>query len=652
MTIARKLAAGLVAALFATLVPTLALAQEATSEDDVLQRYELATESLANAAAALPADAVEARTALDRAFSALLTLSRGDSSALSDSLDRVFELARTAIDNRSATNLAVQTQVLRGGFQRLLFEAALTAAVEGRTDLARARLLELARDLELGAARIEQLEALTESGPIRQVLEAGVAEQVVARLEALAAAAPPTDRDATYLLLARAYADYLLVQDSGRLDPASNQRFVDAAHALVDGDDERYLASLGALVDDLAELRDAADAGAPPREGLLAGESVVADLDGDESEQGVSEAPTDDQAEPAEATEGATEGVESTAEDAETADADGADAAPVPSEVDLEALRAEIEAELSETIAAELEAEREARAIEELARELTALGVSESERGQLAGRLHRAGVASIASLERELASLAISVEGQVLLGRNELARATLERMERLYGPAPSSPDGINLAAIVVRVDPAADARMRETFDRLEQAPMLRSSDATLLAAEVASLSESMRGAALDSYQASIVTVAGWWSGWIRPAVMIALALLALLPLRLLSLAFGRGNRNWRLIRSSLFLLLLPLFVEGILGVLALLAEPVGIPSLAYLGIASVFANEATQFAWAVVMLLAVLFAAFGFYGICVQFGVLGRRRDATATTTTSTRVATKDETLVDWDDEF
>jgi hypothetical protein len=318
----------------------------------------------------------------------------------------------------------------------------------------------------------------------------------------------------------------------------------------------------------------------------------------------------------------------------------------VPSEVDLEALRAEIEAELSETIAAELEAEREARAIEELARELTALGVSESERGQLAGRLHRAGVASIASLERELASLAISVEGQVLLGRNELARATLERMERLYGPAPSSPDGINLAAIVVRVDPAADARMRETFDRLEQAPMLRSSDATLLAAEVASLSESMRGAALDSYQASIVTVAGWWSGWIRPAVMIALALLALLPLRLLSLAFGRGNRNWRLIRSSLFLLLLPLFVEGIL------AEPVGIPSLAYLGIASVFANEATQFAWAVVMLLAVLFAAFGFYGICVQFGVLGRRRDATATTTTSTRVATKDETLVDWDDEF
>ena len=48
-----------------------------------------------------------------------------------EALDRVFELARTAIDNRSATDFAVQVQVLTGGFQRLLFESALIAAVEG-----------------------------------------------------------------------------------------------------------------------------------------------------------------------------------------------------------------------------------------------------------------------------------------------------------------------------------------------------------------------------------------------------------------------------------------------------------------------------------------------------------------------------------------
>jgi hypothetical protein len=54
-------------------------------------------------------------------------------------------------------------------------------------------------------------------------------------------------------------------------------------------------------------------------------------------------------------------------------------------------------------------------------------------------------------------------------------------------------------------------------------------------------------------------------------------------------------------------------------------------------------------AWAAVMLLAVLFATAGFYGICVQFGVLGRRRTPAPA---PSAVKTRDDTLVDWDDEF
>jgi hypothetical protein len=639
MTIARTFAVGLVATLAATLAFAVAFAQEATPEDDVLRRYELATDSLTAAVVALPDDAVEARSALDRAFSALLTLSRGDASALADSLDRVFERARTAIDNRSETDLAVQAQVLAGGFQRLLFEAALVAAVEGNEALARSRLLALADDVDLGEARIAQLQAEAQAGPLRRVFEAGVAEQVAARLELLLDAGAPEDTDGAYRQLARAYADFLLVQDSGRLDPAANERFVDAARGLVDGDDETYLAALGTLTSDLADLRDAADANLPPREDVSDAGGVVADLAGEDpapSEDGtpVEDAPADEGGEAAEGT---------------AADGEAADAAT--EEIDLEAFRAEVEAEVRAQVAAELEAQ----AIADLARELTALGVPATERDAWAADLHAAGVGSVAELEAELATLAAAFEAEVLRGDVVMAQAILDRIETAYGPRRSAVGGTDLAALAFRLAPEADGRLRATIDRLQQAPTLRASDASLLVTEVVTLSDALRGGAAPMLQEAIASTASWWQDWIRPTAMIVLALLALVPLRLLRLAFGGGNANWSLVGLALFLLLLPVYVEGVLAAAALLAGPLAMPGLAGWSVASAFASELTQFVWAAVMLLAVLFAILGLYGICLQFGVVGRGRRTTASPATRARrtSATRDgdETLVDWDDD-
>ncbi len=652
MTIARTFAVGLVATLAATLAFAVAFAQEATPEDDVLRRYQLATDSLTAAVVALPDDAVEARSALDRAFSALLTLSRGDGSALADSLDRVFERARTAIDNRSQTDLAVQAQVLVGGFQRLLFEAALIAAVEGDQELARARLLALADDVGLGEARIAQLQAETEAGPLRRVFEAGVAEQVAARLELLLDAGAPEDTDAAYRDLARAYADFLLVQDSGRLDPTSNERFVDAARGLVDGDDEGYLASLDALSGDLADLRDAADADAPPRDDVGEGAAVVADLGGEDdapAEDDAAARAEDDVAAPAE------DDVAAPAEDESVAGADDAVAAddaaePALEEVDLEALRAEIETEVRDQVAAEMEAQ----AIADLALELTNLGVPAGERDAWAADLYEAGVTSVAELEAELATLAAAFEAEVLRGDVVMAQALLDRIETAYGPRRSAVGGTDLAALAFRLAPQADGRLRATLDRLQRAPTLRASDASLLVTEVVTLSDALRGGSAPVLQEAIATTASWWRDWIRPATMIVLALLALIPLRLLRLAFGGGNPNWSLVGLALFLLLLPIYVEGVLAAAALLAGPLAMPALAGWTVASAFASELTQFVWAAVMALAILFAIIGLYGICAQFGVVGRRRSATATPGTRagrTRATRGDKTLVDWDDE-
>lgn len=654
MTIARKFTVGLVAVLIASL----AWAQEAVPEDDVLQRYELATENLSAAAASLPDDPVEARTALDRAFSALLTLSRGDTGTLSDSLDRVFERARTAIDNRSTTDLAVQTAVLRGGFQRLLFESALTAAVEGRPDLARSRLLQLAQDLQLGEARLAQLEDLTDAGPFRRVFEAGVAEQVSARLQALAEAGVPEDRDAAYRTLSRAYADYLLVQDSGRIDPGTNARFVEAAEALVDGQNEAYLTALTTLATSLGELREAADSGAPSREDAEAPGEGVAELPSDAVDEGVGEGvddaatPADDvtdsetttAVDPAADPEAApTEGDpadeapadEATADETagETADDAATDAEPTTVDgVDVAALRTEI--------AAELEEEREARAIADLEDELAILGIPSPARSMLAGDLYASDVASVQALETELAAGAARVQATVLRGDTQAAREQLAELEARYE--------VGLRTIAVRVAPVADAELSGLIDRMNEAPAIRAADASLLASEALALSNSLRGRTTPWAHRLAASSSELWAGLTRPIVMIVLALLALLPLRLLGLAFGGGNPNWRRVSTALLLLVAPILVEGVIAVATLLAAPLGVPALAGWTVASIFASDLTQLVWALVMLLALVLASSGFYGICVQFGVLGRRGRSEP----KSDVKTRDDTLVDWNDDF
>jgi len=648
MTIARKFTVGLAAVLIATL----AWAQEAVPEDDVLQRYELATENLSAAADALPGDAVGARTALDRAFSALLTLSRGDASTLSDSLDRVFERARTAIDNRSATDLAVQTAVLRGGFQRLLFESALTAAVEGRPDLARSRLLRLAQDLQLGEARLTQLADLADAGPFRRVFEAGVAEQVSARLQTLAQAGVPADRDAAYRALARAYADYLLVQDSGRIDPGTNRRFVEAAEGLVDGQDEVYLASLTSLTSSLAELREAADAGAPPRPDAEVPSEGAAELPSDAGDEAtpsdeataqvappeeapVEGAPSDEAAVAEEAAEEEAASEEAASEEAASEGAapdESAAAESATDGIDVAALRAEI--------AAELEAEREDEALAALEGELAILGIPSPARALLAGDLYASDVASVQALETELAAQAALVDARILRGDVQGARDQLAELELRYETG--------LRKVAVRVAPMADAELRALIDRMHRAPAMRNADASLLSSEALALSESLRGLTSPWTHRLAASSSELWSGWSRPIVMIVLALLALLPLRLLGLAFGGGNPNWRRVSTALFLLVLPVLVEGVISVAALLADPLGVPALAGWTVASIFASDLTQLVWALVMLAALVLASSGFYGICVQFGVLGRRNRSEP----AAEVKTRDDTLVDWNDDF
>lgn len=627
-------------------VAALGWAQQSPSQDDVLQRYQLAIDNLNAAVQALPEDGVTARDELDRALSALRTLSRGSNASFVESLDRVFDRARTAVENRSRTDLAVQAHVLRGGFQRLLYESALQSAVEGDVELARQRLLRLTSDIGLGEARASQVQQVEDVGALRRILEAGTAEQVAARLTGLAEAGAPADRDATYATLAAAYGDYLIVQDSPRLAPSTNQRFVEAANALVDESSESYLAAVRELANELDALaRSADEALAGPDQG-----AAEAPADGQEA-VGQEAAETPGAGEPGDGAPAGEGAAEATSEAAALAlTQEEAPAAP-DGEPPLEAQEAGAEGEAAdaapvepgvrERIEAELAAEREERAVAALDGDLAAVGVAAGQREALIERLRSLDIERLADVERELAATADRFTSAVHRGELPRARSLLEQLHARYGEA--------LAPVVRTVAADVDLRTDRLLRRLSGAPQLRVQDAALLASQLDAVSQRLGVARPPASHDAIRAVADAWGGLPRAVLMIVLALFAFVPLRYLNLAFGGGNRNWRLVGSALFLLLVPVIFEGIAAAAALLAEPVDMPVLATLTTWSVFQNDLTQVAWAALMLLALVMATRGFYGICVQFGVIGRKR--TRDTATDTKVS-NDETLVDWDEEF
>ena len=126
-----------------------------------------------------------------------------------------------------------------------------------------------------------------------------------------------------------------------------------------------------------------------------------------------------------------------------------------------------------------------------------------------------------------------------------------------------------------------------------------------------------------------------------------------MPLYLLNLAFGGGNRNWQWVGVSLFLLLLPIIFEGLISLGGLLAYLTGAQVLNALAPFSPFQNVVSQIVWVALTGTAIVFAVAGLYGICVQFGLLGKRNEGSAEDPSQTMVEMgSPETAIDWDEEF
>lgn len=578
----------------------------ASAQDALLQSYELAEESLSEAVSALEQDPSLSSEALDRAANALRPLSSDTTSPqLPGALQAVFERAQTAIDNRSPTDLAVQVAVIRGGLQRLIYESALRAANDNELATTRQYLQALAEDngltSDLGSP--ETLQSLLAA------FDLGVAQQVQAQLER-AESLRDSERGSAYVALASAYGVFFVVQDSPRLSQALSGSFSQAFQALVDDEAESFQAALAQLQGSMASFAEAASSA------VSADAASVPEAAGASSESAAPESL------PLLEGESALE-----PEEAESPPQGEAAAAQVPGDA------SEV---VSESAAAGPEAD------EALAQRLSAYDLNAAVRDQLVAQYRAQGYGSVeAVLDRlygDSARALVAIQSADQAGAQAALGAFDSTYRRLLAPL-LQPSELN-------------GQTEALLNRLLASPDLRQQDVAVLIGQVDSARRTLENQQLATTQQLMLASQPLWSGWLRLGVMVVLAILAFIPLRLLNLAFGGANRNWRLVGAALFLLLLPVIYEGLSALLAISGELAGIGALQVLSAYSIFQNTLSQLVWAVLSAVAIALAISGLYGICQQFGLLGQRSGRETVISTQESSLQRRGQGVEWDEEF
>ena len=644
---------------FATcaLIATLGMGAAFAQDDSVLQRFDLAVENLEFAVASVPGDGVQARDELERAVNALLTLSRDATSTnLVQAMERTFERARTAVENQSRTDLAVQSAVLRGGFRRLVMDSAFTAAAAGDTDVARERLLHVGRSMSFSAADLDALSAATDAGSLRLAFETGAAESIATEL-AVANRLQASDRDAAYVSLATAYGDSLLIQDSPRADQGLNQALTAAAQALVNNDPDGVSVASEAATAQLSRLAAAARSGvaAVEQQGAVATDDVTTPAESSVNAElpaiGLPDATPDTQAQPL-------LGGDATDTSAPVTDDAAADEEPSEGPTSSEGLtggEALTLASLDDPqfmalAAATLQQQQRDAAVTRVSDSLRAIGLTESAARTQAAAIVDAGHDSAGEVVADLASRTSGAIAALRAGDQPAARTAVATITTAY-------QGVT-QGVLRAVDSVVAQDTENLLASLADRPVLREHDLSLLAAQVDAIDRSLTGRAQSAAQPVELLVDGVWSGWVRLGVFVLLGIFAFVPLRYLNMAFGGGNANWRLVSIALFLLMVPIIYEALAALLSVAADMLDMPTLDVLAQWSMFTSTTGQVVWAVLLFFALLLATIGLRGVCVQFGLLGSGRGRTGVGAASANPTLVDMTrsskpsAVDWDDEF
>ena len=598
-----------------------------TTPDSILQSYTLAIESLNEATANAELDGPLSREALDRAQQTLRPLSRDTSSAtLIGALEATFDRAVTAIQNQSPTDLAVQVAVLKGGVQRLVYESALRAANDDNLELARERLTAIATDMNFSESALSSMASVETFPRVIASFDIGTAE--VAQQFIGSASEQSTNKELAYQNLANAYGSFLPVQDSPRVAATVNEEFTQAFSHLLNDQQEDLGRALSSLSLTMAAFETEA-------QNALSGTEAIAVPTPPEAAPEIVDDPVDNSDVNDSAVNNETDDPASTNESV-LADV-VADSPPESSPETAANDAPQITANALETAVRDLDYGNLLSAFEDL-------GVNPAQRDTLADSYLSSGINSV---EQALDTLYVnSGRALVAIESGDMANAKahisnyLENYRRYLSP------------LIVNKMASVDTQTDQLVASLVSSPSLRLQDGAVLVGQINSISDALEGTEPSATHNALLSTSLIWSGWVRLIVTLILGILAFIPLRLLNLAFGGANRNWRLIGIALFLLLLPIIYEGLSSLAALLSSALNLDALNTLSVFSLFQNTISQVIWVGITGLAIALAIAGLYGICVQFGLLGGGSTNETIISTQEMPVRSSDTSPDWDEEF
>ena len=517
--------------------------------------------------------------------------------------------AKQALAKKSSADLSARVQFIKAILGKALYDGYFSDLSGGKPQDAAVLLPKVLAASGLPASLKAQVTALTSANNLeglRRFFERTYAQGIV---NALGRAQSQTSAGQAYLEATRAYALYLVVQDSPKARALNAKAFVDALGKLSRGDLNSFKGdakNLSAQAQSFLKNVSGAQtsvrrpapvtAATPPSDGGVALAAAVPP-----PAPGLVVIPVKAQA---------------------------AKAAPKPTSVTRDTLAAD----------------------------LTALLKDPKKAGAAAAQVRGAGIMSVDEWKRTLLDLRgnlLEAQVQAENGQGEAAKATLSQINARYRVA--------VQPVVEALNPALSARTVRLLDLAQNAAGLRTSDFSVLGGELMENSLALQGKSLGAFHNFQVGLLQAILGFPRAILFILAGLLSILPLYLLGLTFGGRNLYWRYLGLAFFFLLLPAMMEGLSYIGSLLGG--SIPALNALSNLSIGQNLVTQLVWGLTLFLVVAFATFGLRGIAAQFGLLpgGRNQPVQPSNPTLPGVTAKsakpnpgltNETIVEWDEEF
>ncbi|WP_337867899.1 hypothetical protein [Meiothermus sp.] len=518
--------------------------------------------------------------------------------------------ARQALARRSNTDVEARIQIIKAIMGKALYDNYFSALAAGNSAEASRLLPKVLSASGLPSslqAQVQTLAAANNLDGVRRLFERTFAQGIT---NALQRAQAQTSAVQAYLEATRAYALYLIVQDSPRARGLSAKGFVDALGKLSSGNLNGFKSDVQGLV---AQAQSFLRAASTPQSQRRSNPTTAQNppAAGGVRLQAPSTPPAPKEVAPARAAAARPPAPPA----ARPATPTTPQPAPAPRPVQRTAP--------TPTAVQRMAPPPTNDSYQQLLGDLRFLIKDSRKVEQVADSLSGAGIYSIDDWKRALVEVRgrlLEAQVQAETGQSDAARRTLAQVNARYK--------IAIQPVVEALKPELAQRTGRVFALAENAVGLRTSDFTVLSGEMLENGLALEGQSLGTFHDVQVWLLQTILGIPRAFLFILAGMLAFFPLYLLTLTFGGRNIYWRFLGLAFFFLLLPAMMEGLSYIGSILSDSRygRLPFFGALTNLSIQQNLMAQLFWGFTVFLVIIFATIGLRGIAVQFGLLQNQR--------------------------